>query len=99
MEIPKQVKINRKTYKVRTVPTMDKHGMMGETDYAKRRLTVATHSNLSGRSFKAEEVSDTFWHEVTHAILHSMQHKLTYNEKFVTQFANRLNEVIHTAKF
>ena len=99
MEIPKQVKIGGKKYNVRTVRTVGAKGMMGEADYAKRKLTVATHSNISGRSFKAEEMADTFWHEITHAILHSMNHRLTYNEKFVTQFSNRLTEAILSAKF
>lgn len=99
MEIPKQVKIDGKKYKVRTVRMVDAHGMMGEADYAKRKLTIATHSNVNGRSFKAEEMADTFWHELTHAILHNMNHHLTYNERFVTQFSNRLTEAILSAKF
>lgn len=44
------------------------------------------------------EMSETFWHEVTHAILHDMGDPLWKNEKFVTQFSKRLNQVIHTAK-
>jgi hypothetical protein len=99
MEIPKQVKISGKTHKVRMVRTLDTRGMMGETDHAKRQITVATHSNLSGKSFKAEAMADTFWHELTHAILADMDHVLWDDEKFVTQFANRLTEAIHTAKF
>jgi hypothetical protein len=80
------------------VNTMPCRGHMGEVDHDKRVVTIATTSNLTGRSFKTEEVSDTFWHEVTHAILQDMGHRLWNNEKFVTRFANRLNEVINTAE-
>jgi len=44
-------------------------------------------------------MSDTFWHEVTHAILHDMGSKLYNNEKFVNGFSDRLNKVVLTAKF
>ena len=80
------------------VVTMPTPGHMGEVNHSKRHITLATQSNLSGRSFKTEEMSDTFWHEVTHAILHDMGHRLWNNEKFVTRFANRLNEVVNTAE-
>ena len=71
---------------------------MGQVDYDKLRITIARTSNLTGRSFKSEEIDDTFWHEVTHAILKDMGHKLWDNERFVTRFAQRLTEVINTAK-
>ena len=45
------------------------------------------------------KMSDTFWHEVTHAILEDMGHKLEADEKFVTAFANRLTKVITKAEF
>jgi len=44
-------------------------------------------------------VSETFWHEVTHAVLHDMHHPLWADEKFVTEFSKRLDQVIKTAKF
>ena len=44
-------------------------------------------------------MADTFWHEITHAILKDMNSKLHANESFVTKFANRLTTVISTAKF
>lgn len=45
-----------------------------------------------------EAVSETFWHEMTHAVLYEMKHKLYNDEKFVTQFAKLLNEAINSAK-
>ena len=98
MQTPKKFKLSNHTFTVRMVDTMPGRGHMGEVDHAKRTVTIATLSNLTGRSFKTEEVTDTFWHEVTHAILHDMNHRLWNNEKFVTRFANRLNEIINTAE-
>ena len=98
MQTPKTFQLSNKTFTVRVVDTMPCRGHMGEVDHDKRVVTIATTSNLTGRSFKTEEVSDTFWHEVTHAILQDMNHRLWNNEKFVTRFANRLNEVINTAE-
>ncbi len=98
MQTPKKFKLSNKTFTVRMVDKMPYPGHMGEVDHTKRVVTIATQSNLTGRSFKTEEVSDTFWHEVTHAILHDMNHTLWNNEKFVTRFANRLNEIVNTAE-
>ena len=42
--------------------------------------------------------TETFWHEVTHAILEDMGHPWR-NEAFVKAFSKRLTEVIRTAKF
>lgn len=98
MQIPKAFKLNSQPYKVRIVQTMPGRGHMGEVDYVTRTVTLATTSNMTGRSFKTEEIDDTFWHEVTHAILRDMGHKLWSNERFVTRFARRLTEVVNTAK-
>jgi hypothetical protein len=99
MRIPKQLKINKRRYKVDTVRHVPLKGTMGETDHIKRLISVATHSNLSGRSFKSEEIIDTFWHELTHAILYEMQSPLWRDERFVTKFASYLDEAIRTSKF
>ena len=98
MQIPKTFSLSNRQYKVQIVPTMPGRGHMGEVDYVMRTVTLATTSNMTGRSFKTEEIDDTFWHEVTHAILRDMGHKLWSNERFVTRFARRLTEVVNTAK-
>lgn len=43
-------------------------------------------------------VSETFWHEVTHLILHDMGDPRWQDEKFVVAFSKRLNQVINTAE-
>ncbi len=98
MQIPKEFKISGKRYTVNFVRHTQPLGTMGDIVYTTRRVTIATHSGLNDRSFKQEEIDDTFWHEVTHAILKDMGHSLWNNERFVTRFANRLTEVVNTAK-
>ena len=44
-------------------------------------------------------MEETFWHEATHAILHSMDHPLRSDEAFVEGFSTRLYQLIRTAKF
>lgn len=98
MHIPKSFKLSNQPYNVHFTQAMPGQGHMGEVDYTLRQITIAHNSNLTGRSFKSEEIDDTFWHEVTHAILRDMGHRLWSNERFVTRFARRLTEVVNTAK-
>ena len=99
MKLPTKIRVGRRLYKINQVKQLD-DGLMGEVDYDTKEIAVATHSSLSGRRFKREEVMDTFWHELVHAILADMgEHQLNNNERFVTRFANRLTKAIETAKF
>lgn len=98
MQIPKQFKLSDNTYTVEMVRHTAPRGTMGTVYYGKRHIELATHSGRNDRSFKQEEIDDTFWHEVTHAILRDMDHKLWNNERFVTEFAKRLTQVINTAE-
>lgn len=100
MRIPKKVKVGRTNYRIHKVTKMDKVGAMGEIDYDTKEITIASRSSRKlHRKFSKEEIADTFWHEITHAILKDMNSKLHANESFVTKFANRLTTVISTAKF
>jgi hypothetical protein len=67
-------------------------------DYKSRTIDIAALNYWTGEKLPDKEVSDTFWHEVTHAILEDMDHPMYRDERFVTAFANRLNEVVLTAK-
>lgn len=98
MQIPKQFKLGSKTYSVELVHNTRPKGTMGTIYYDLCRVEIATNSGLTDRSFKQEEMADTFWHEVTHAILRDMKHKQWNDEKFVTAFSNRLTQIITTAK-
>jgi hypothetical protein len=68
-------------------------------DEATHTITIAKGNPDRGYKYTAGERSNTFWHELTHAILYDMGNELTHNEKFVTAFADRLDQAIKTAKF
>lgn len=99
MKIPTSIRVGKKKYSVHQVKHMDKKGIMGAINYNANCIFLATHSNLRGVRFKKEEMADTFWHELTHAILKDMNSKLEGNEKFVTAFSERLTKAILSARF
>ena len=99
MRIPKRLKVGKRWYKVDVIDKMEVMGTMGNTDYATGRIAVATRSTLTDERYKKEDVYDTFWHELTHAILKDMGSKLEANEKFVCAFSSRLNNAILSARF
>lgn len=99
MKIPKKIKVGKKWYDISTLKYMDKQGIMGTTNYKDKVIEVATHSNVRNVRFKKEEIYDTFWHELTHAILKDMGNKLEADEKFVTAFSERLTKAIISARF
>lgn len=99
MKIPTSIKVGKKNYEVNQVKHLHQKGAMGGTWYKEKVIEVATHSNVRGVRFKREEIYDTFWHELTHAILEDMGSKLEADEKFVTAFSERLTKAILSARF
>ena len=99
MRIPKKIKVGSKWYSVNKFKHMRTKGAMGGVWYKDAVIEVATHSNMCGVRFKREDVYNTFWHELTHAILKDMGSKLEGDEKFVEAFADRLTDAILSAKF
>ena len=88
--IPNKFKISGREYavlKTRNART-SKHGQIS---YALRTILI----NVKGSD---REITDTFWHEATHAILHDMQHPQRDDEKFVRGFAKRMTDIIMTAQ-
>jgi hypothetical protein len=101
MKIPKQVTIGRTPHLVRTknevlVGKTICHGSFEEGTHT---ISIAQGNPDRGYKYTADERSNTFWHELTHAILYDMGNDLTHNEKFVTAFADRLDQAVKTAKF
>ena len=95
MLLPKTIEVGKSIYTINQPKEITK--CLGQIDYTEKVIDVATHA---GRYKLADgERSDTFWHELTHAILHDMNHSLTRDEKFVTAFARRLNDAILSAEF
>lgn len=99
MKIPKNIKIGKHRYVIVEPQEMGASATKGEIDYYMEWIKIAQRCNVSGRTYSPKERAETFWHEVTHGILHSMNHPLYLNEKFVEEFAKRLNNAIHSAEF
>ena len=101
MKIPKEVVIGNTPHLVCTKNSVVYknavcRGFFNEDEYT---ITIAKGNPLRGYTYDTEERANTFWHELTHAILYDMGNKLTHDEKFVTEFSDRLDQAIKTAKF
>lgn len=94
---PKALTIGDHKYDVKLVHQIP--GCCGSVNYTYKYINLGLTSSRTKTSYKREVMDDTFWHEVTHAILYEMGHKLYRNEAFVTKFANLLTKAIHSAKF
>ena len=98
--IPRRIRVGKKLYSIEVVEAMMEKKNMGRVYYPQQTIKLGLKSNVTGRKFADEEIQDSFWHEVTHAILHDMGYDtLNRNEAFVTGFANRLTKAINSAKF
>lgn len=97
--IPIRIRVGTKMYSVDVVESMRRKHTMGRTYYDMERIEIAKRSNATGREYSNDEIDDTFWHELTHAILYDMNNPLYNNEKFVTEFAGHLAKAIKSAKF
>lgn len=100
MKIPRQVTIGKTKIKIDQPVSLMVRGTPchGCFDRADNSIDVAKQ-DVRGNKYGKDERSETFWHEITHAILHDMKNQLSYNEKFVTAFSQRLDQAIKTAKF
>lgn len=87
MRIPTKFRIKGKSYHVQHI---SKYKYMG--GFCPVSLNVYLRKQQPDKTA-------TFWHEVTHAVLHNMQHPLWRNERFVQEFSVRLSELIKTATF
>ncbi len=88
---PSSFKVGASPYKVHYVDE-DRGREYGAIYYSLKSVVIYT-KNRSELS-----VSETFWHELTHAVLREMGHELYNDESFVTPFAKLLNEAINSAK-
>jgi hypothetical protein len=100
MKIPKTVKVGKRTITVEEPKAiiLSNKTCKGIFDMESNMLCVAKQDSF-GFKYSKSERSETFWHELTHAILHDMKNDLTYDEKFVVAFSKRLDQAIKTAKF
>ena len=98
MKIPKQITVGNKTYTIVTTYKIHNPPSLGRVHYESKLINLAMYDSF-GTPLESEEIDDSFWHELTHAILHDMGHDLCDNERFVTAFANRLTTAVNSAKF
>ena len=101
MKIPKEVVIGNTPHQICTkksvvVENTICHGSFNEETHT---IEIAKGNPLRGYTYDADERANTFWHELTHAILYDRGCKLTHDEKFVTAFSDRLDQAIKTARF
>jgi hypothetical protein len=100
VKIPKEVTVGKTKIKIdQPVALMvGNKPCRGCFDRSDNSIDVAKQ-DVRGNKYDKDERSETFWHELTHAILHDMKNSLSYNEKFVTAFSQRLDQAIKTARF
>lgn len=97
-QIPQSFKLGRTQYSVFMVPRArwDRHGQICYED-AEIKISMLDGFDMSKRAPK--QLTETFWHEATHAILYEMGNPLHDNEKFVTEFGRKLNQLVWSARF
>ncbi len=93
--IPKSIRVGTWRYRVERPKA---HGTYGRIWYVRNIIEVAQTTSL-GTVRSANQQEDTFWHEMTHAVLYEMGHKLYSDEVFVEAFSKRLSRAIRSAKF
>ena len=99
LALPKRIKVGDNWYSVDVAESMRERSMAGEVHYGKRTITVARRS-YHGVPLKLSSLHETFWHELVHAILDSMNETaLNNNESFVEEFSARLAKAIQSARF
>jgi len=96
--IPTSFRLRRRKWTVRrlTSSVSGKHAGLCVPPPPKQ-IRIYDIANNRGRT--AHQQQKTFWHESTHAILMTMNHKLARNEAFVTGFSLLLEELVRTARF
>jgi hypothetical protein len=100
MKIPTTICVGKHKYSVEVVEAMLQKRTRARVYYGVHRIEIGRNSNVTGKRFSDTQVANAFWHEVTHAILNDMgRDTLNRDERFVTEFANRLTKAIKTAKF
>lgn len=98
--IPRKMRVGNKQYSVEIVEAMLEKKRMGQVHYPSQTIKLGVRSNVTNKPYSEAVRQETFWHEVTHAILHDMgRDTLNRDERFVTEFAHRLAKAIRTARF
>ena len=98
MKLPKKVRVNRTEYYVSSHRAPAKRDL-GMVQYGNKAILIYD-TGPDGRQRSQATIDETFWHELTHAILwETGEHKLARSEEFVVKFSKALHEAISTARF
>lgn len=95
MKLPVTFQIRNVSYTVQ--PATSHSDVHGRYWWEVHHIAVATKHK--GEPRKSQDIAETFWHEVTHAILRDMEHPQWADEAFVSAFSKRLTQAIYTARF
>ena len=95
MKLPYQFTLGKTAHTVQPVTNLSR--VHGTYWWEHQHIHIAV--NYKGKPRPSKDIAETFWHEVTHAILRDMGSPLWTNEQFVTAFSKRLTQVIYTARF
>lgn len=95
--IPKSVRVGKRKYDVVQAPSQRYRYAIGYIEYTPQVIHVHT-VRKNGNPIPDDKQLEVFWHELTHAILYEMDHKLHRSEPFVTQFSRLLHQAIKSVK-
>lgn len=96
LNIPRKFKLFNTTYKVYfDNKRLNDRNEYGHSDYDTRTIVLSTSNGL--KTLSDDMIKDTFFHELTHAILDSMnERKLSADERFVDVFGKLMRQFIET---
>lgn len=94
--IPNAYRLRRRQWQVLREPSHPRN-YAGLTLEGSKRINL--YDKAHDRKRTPNEQQRTFWHELTHSILFTMNHPLATNEAFVTAFSLLLEEAVRTARF
>lgn len=94
LPIPKQLRVGKRIIKVRR-----EHSNAGVLGYCVGGKEICLYTHSHGRAVTVPQANETFWHELTHAILYEMGKPIKQEERFVRTFAKLLSQAVNTAKF
>ena len=95
--IPKSVRVGKRKYDVVQAPAHRYRYALGYIEYVPQVIRIHT-VRKNGTSISDDKQQETFWHELTHAILFEMGNKLHRSEPFVAEFSKLLHQAIKSAK-
>ncbi len=94
---PKSIKVGGQHLDVNDVDRIG-DGLLGECAIHLGTIEIARYVDRNDEP-SATSKRNTFFHELTHAILGTMKHDLNNDEQFVSTFSSFLTEAMADAKF